>query len=444
MSIYNRYDILTEFAKKKKSNVRTCLNGAKDATGASQTFDAAKVQINSGITKQKLENLKEKYKNTTNPYGFLTDLQIAMGLPRVKRASNYGIVTIPKADGTAAVSIRISNHSTNAGTYITNNANQEYNLSIVVRKRARKKTFIPHDDVRLDEYIYYGNRLRNVESPLVQIINSIIGFLDSGMYIDTTGVALHNTSPQQPTNENNQNTKINKNMKKQTIKLNESQLRKMINESLNEFIGGIGPGARYGNKNFNVKTLINEVEITLNEIDRQCDYLIKLSSQLPGDVFNNNFDSELNRYAGNIGALNQELINKFWESIKGVQINESKLRNIIGESIKKALKESNNEFNYSDTEDLGNGRHRQTIIYGGKEIGYLLSIEKNWLSQIEEIYVLPDIDNGMQYGEPGSGLLDGKKGWIDFRTFKDYNEALSYASQNLEKLAYLFEYGDYD
>lgn len=233
MSIYNRYDILTEFAKKKKSNVRTCLNGAKDATGASQTFDAAKVQINSEITKQKLENLKEKYKNTTNPYGFLTDLQIAMGLPRVKRASNYGIVTIPKSDGSATVSIRISNHSTNAETYITNNANQEYNLSIVVRKRARKKTFVPHDDVRLDEYIYYGNRLRNVESPLVQIINSIIGFLDSGIYVDTTGVALHNTSPQQPTNENKQYRNTNTTMKqKQTIKLNESQLRGLIKESI--------------------------------------------------------------------------------------------------------------------------------------------------------------------------------------------------------------------
>ena len=92
----------------------------------------------------------------------------------------------------------------------------------MVRKRARKKTFIPHDDVRLDEYIYYGNRLRTVESPLVQIINSIIGFLDSGMYVDTTGVALHNTSPQQPTNENKQNRNTTTTMKKkQTIKLNE-------------------------------------------------------------------------------------------------------------------------------------------------------------------------------------------------------------------------------
>ena len=248
MNIYNP-NTLIEFAKKKKSNVRTCLNGANNATGASQTFDTAKVQINSEITKQKLENLKEKYKNVKIPYGFLTDLRSAMGLPPVKRASNYGIITIPKADGTSTVSIRISNHSTNAGTYITNNANQEYNLSIVVRKRARKKTFIPHDDVRLDEYIYYGNRLNSVESPLVQIINSIIGFLDSGVYVDTTGVALHNTSPQQPIQENNK--QINKN--KTIMKINESQLRKIIKESvknvLKENVGNRFTGNQNGQMN---------------------------------------------------------------------------------------------------------------------------------------------------------------------------------------------------
>lgn len=57
MNVYNA-NTLIEFAKKKKSNVRTCLNGANNATGASQTFDTAKVQINSEITKQKLENLR--------------------------------------------------------------------------------------------------------------------------------------------------------------------------------------------------------------------------------------------------------------------------------------------------------------------------------------------------------------------------------------------------
>ena len=107
------------------------------------------------------------------------------------------------------------------------------------------------------------------------------------------------------------------------------------------------------------------------------------------------------------------------------------------------LKESVDEFTYSDSDDLGRGRHRQAIIYKGKEIGYLLSIEKNPLAPIEEKYILPDIEYGMQPSD-GGGLLDGKKGWIDFKVFSEYDEALRYASQNFKELAYLFEYGDYD
>ena len=40
----------------KKVKCSNFLSGANNATGASQTFDTAKVQINSEITKQKLEN----------------------------------------------------------------------------------------------------------------------------------------------------------------------------------------------------------------------------------------------------------------------------------------------------------------------------------------------------------------------------------------------------
>ena len=59
----------------------------------------------------------------------------------------------------------------------------------------RRNTFKPHDDVRLDEYVYYGKRMAKVENPLTQIINSIIGFLRTGIYEDTTGIAFRNTSP---------------------------------------------------------------------------------------------------------------------------------------------------------------------------------------------------------------------------------------------------------
>jgi hypothetical protein len=102
-----------------------------------------------------------------------------------------------------------------------------------------------------------------------------------------------------------------------------------------------------------------------------------------------------------------------------------------------------NEFNYSESVDLGKGRHRQIILYKGKEIGYLVSIEKNWLAPIEERYLLPDVEYGLQDTD-SSSLLDGTKGWIDFKLFTSYEDAFDYATQNLEELEYLFEVGDYD
>ena len=126
-----------------------------------------------------------------------------------------------------------------------------------------------------------------------------------------------------------------------------------------------------------------------------------------------------------------------------IRLTESELRGMISESVKRVLNESSSdEFEYSDSYDLGRGKHRQEIIYNGKEIGYLLTIEKNWFAPLEEKYILPDIETGMS--EPTQGMLDGKKGWIDFKVFNNYEEAFAYAKQNFEELAYLFEYGDYD
>lgn len=104
---------------------------------------------------------------------------------------------------------------------------------------------------------------------------------------------------------------------------------------------------------------------------------------------------------------------------------------------------SNDEFEYSESEDLGKGKHRQIIIYKGKEVGYLISKEKNILAPIEESYVIPDVEKGLS--EPTDALLEGKKGWIEFKVFIDnYNAAFAYVKQNFEQVAYLFEVGDYD
>ena len=115
-----------------------------------------------------------------------------------------------------------------------------------------------------------------------------------------------------------------------------------------------------------------------------------------------------------------------------IRLTESDLHKIIRESVKKILRESNNEFSYSNYIDLGRGKYRETIIYNGKEIGFLFSKEKNTFAPIEELYLLPDIEYGLQ------------DGWMDFKRFTDYDEAFEYASQNFEEIAYIFENGDAD
>jgi hypothetical protein len=101
------------------------------------------------------------------------------------------------------------------------------------------------------------------------------------------------------------------------------------------------------------------------------------------------------------------------------------------------------EFEYSESVDLGHGRHQQVILLDGEEIGFLVSKEKNWLAPIEEFYFLPDVEFGLS--EPTSGLLEGKLGWIEFKQFKDdYDAAFKYACDNFERIKYLIKYGDYD
>lgn len=218
---------------KSKNAKRLNFHKGRQPRNPSQTNGTANVRINSEIAIPKLQELAHRYIGIIDAKGFLDDLRIALGIPNAKRVSKYGEIVVPKDDGSILkASLRITNHQANAGQHIKNNANYEYNLSIVVRRRARKNTFIPHNDVKLDEYVYYGKNISKVENPLTQIINSIIGFLQTGVYKDTTGVALKNTSP---TNENKE-YKTNKGMKKNRIKITENELKQIVAESVKKVL----------------------------------------------------------------------------------------------------------------------------------------------------------------------------------------------------------------
>ena len=223
---------------KKKARRSNSVRGTQRFTRPSQANGGANIPINSEIAIPKLEKLAQKYIGVSDPYGFLTDLRNALGIPNSQGASKYGEVTIPKKDGSVLqASLRITNHNSDARTYITHNANYEYNLSILVRKNFAANTFKPHDDVILDEFVYYGKRMEKVENPLSQNVNSIIGFLKDGKYNDTTGVAFKNTSPQTNNDSNNQqNITCNRNMNKKLIRLTESDLHRIVKESVNNIL----------------------------------------------------------------------------------------------------------------------------------------------------------------------------------------------------------------
>ena len=223
---------------KKKARRSNSVRGTQRFTRPSQANGGANIPINSEIAIPKLEKLAQKYIGVSDPYGFLTDLRNTLGIPNSQGASKYGEVTIPKKDGSVLqASLRITNHNSDARTYITHNANYEYNLSILVRKNFAANTFKPHDDVILDEFVYYGKRMEKVENPLSQIVNSIIGFLKDGKYNDTTGIAFKNTSPQTNNDSNNQeNINCNRNMNKKLIKLTESDLHRIVKESVSKIL----------------------------------------------------------------------------------------------------------------------------------------------------------------------------------------------------------------
>ena len=160
-------------------------------TTASQENDAAKIQNKNETAKQYLLVVAKKYKDINDVEGFITNLKWALGMS-ANKASNYSTFIV--GENQMRVSIRVSNHHANALKYLDHEPN-DFNLSVMVSKRYRKNTFQADPKVMLKEFVYMGRQLEAVESPFSQIALSLANFLDTGEYVDTTGIAKVNVSP---------------------------------------------------------------------------------------------------------------------------------------------------------------------------------------------------------------------------------------------------------
>ena len=212
------------------------------STCASSPFDSAKVVRNTETAKRNLEKLAEKYKGINNVEGFLNDLWLALGLhnqggnKKGGKPSRYALYQLQ--DGTKlSISIRASAHNANANKYVEHPPVPDINLSIVLQKKMRKNQFKSNPSVNIGEYVYVNQKIQNVESPLSQIANSLIGFLSNGEYNDTTGVAIVHGNLQTPQEViNNQTLNCSRNMNKKLIRLTENDLHKIVKESVNKVL----------------------------------------------------------------------------------------------------------------------------------------------------------------------------------------------------------------
>ena len=160
-------------------------------TTASQENDGAKIQNKNETAKQNLLVVAKKYKGINDVEGFITNLKWALGMS-ANKASNYSTFIV--GENQMRASIRVSNHHANALKYLKHEPN-DFNLSVMVSKRYRKNAFQADPKVVLKEFVYMGRQLEAVESPFSQIALSLANFLDTGEYVDTTGIAKVNVSP---------------------------------------------------------------------------------------------------------------------------------------------------------------------------------------------------------------------------------------------------------
>lgn len=235
-------------------------------TLCNETKSDTKIKINVQTAKQNLQNLKlnlSKNRQRLKSLKYLyTDICTALGIDS-KSPSHYGSFNINGVE----CSIRVSNHNSNANTYEISLNN---NISLKIRPKTSHNSFKQSNNVTLEEFVYFDYMLKNDGNLVINIIDSIIDYLDTGEYIDKSGVAKKNYSPDFQTisqqrvqqtlqrkdnedfinrwhmGENKNYNNFNNNMKrtKKIIRLTESDLHRIVTKSVKKILKEEGkPGS---------------------------------------------------------------------------------------------------------------------------------------------------------------------------------------------------------
>lgn len=129
-------------------------------------------------------NNPERLKSLRNLY---TDICNSLGINGLT-SSHYGGFVVNGVE----CSIRVSNHNANAHTYEIDLNN---NISIKIRPRINQQRFIPSQNATVEEFVYFDYMISHNENLICDIIDSIIDYLTTGEFLDKSGQAKKNYSP---------------------------------------------------------------------------------------------------------------------------------------------------------------------------------------------------------------------------------------------------------
>lgn len=144
-----------------------------------QSFPEMREQITINLDIAK--SVYEKRKNNTK--GFITDIAHALRLRR-DGSSQYGTFITPSGK---AFRLRVSNHNAAVGNF--DKYGEVDGISVVVSSYLNKG-LKNNGKAHVTEFFYRRVDInRSKEKPLVEILNSLQKMLQTGEYVDTTGLA---------------------------------------------------------------------------------------------------------------------------------------------------------------------------------------------------------------------------------------------------------------
>lgn len=143
--------------------------------------DGAKIQKNLDTLAEKIEKISQTPLRT-----FIGDLAKALGAERKGSGSEYAFFTTPNGED---VTIRLANHNATVSNF--DYRNEDNGISVVIAKSRDTNSGINNDGkAHVVEYYYTETDLRKAfGKPLADIVRSIKGALNSGEFVDTTGLA---------------------------------------------------------------------------------------------------------------------------------------------------------------------------------------------------------------------------------------------------------------